>query len=93
MTYNELENKIVYGGEGYLSLSFGDAMTLANILLKRGYAILRTGGEIGEDVRIEWKYAGDIGNLEYADRKNVAFGAPCYIEDIATGNYDAEEDE
>lgn len=93
MTYSELENKIVYGGEGYLNLSFEDAMTLANILLKRGYAILLTGGDIGEDVRIEWKYAGYAGNLQYADRANVAFGEPSYIEDIATGNYDTEEDE
>ena len=93
MTYNELVDKIIYGGEAYLNLPFEDAMTLANILFKRGYAILLTGGDIGDDVRIEWKYAGDIGNLKYADRARIAFGEPSYIEDLATGNYDAEEDE
>lgn len=92
MTYSELENKIVYGGEAYLNLPFEDALTLAKILLKNGYAVLLTGGDIGDDVRIEWKYAGDVGNLDYADRANVAFGAPCYIEDVANGNYDPDEE-
>lgn len=93
MTYNELVKKIVDGGEGFLELEFKDAATIANILLKKGYAILLTGGSIGDEVRIEWKYAGEPGSLNYANRGNVAFGEPSYIEDIANGNYEPYESE
>lgn len=93
MTYNELVRKIVDGGEGFLNLEFEDAAVLANILLKKGYAILLTSGDIGDEVRIEWKYAGEVGNLKYAHRGNVAFGEPSYIEDIANGNYEPYESE
>lgn len=93
MTYNEMVKKIVDGGEGFLELEFEDAATIANILLKKGYAILLTGGPIGDEVRIEWKYAGESGNLNYANRGNVAFGEPEYIEDIANGNYEPYKEE
>lgn len=92
MKYSELMNKIYHGEEGSLALSFEDAQTFAKILIARGYAVLLTGGDIGDDVRIEWKYAGDIENLEYANRANVAFGAPGYVEDLANGNYDPDEE-
>lgn len=90
-TLNELINGIVNGGEGFLNLPPNDAFTLAQILLKKGYAVLLTGADIGDEIRVEWRYAGVSGNLNYADRRNVAFGERDFVEMLACGDYLTED--
>lgn len=92
-TYNELVKKVTRGEDGSLQLHFKDATVMAEILLRHGYAVLFTDGDIKDHIRISWVYAGDTDSLDYANRDNVAFGNPEFIEDIATGNYIEEEDE
>lgn len=91
-TYDEVIKGIVNGQEGSINLNFEEAVTFAKILLNRGYAVLFTGGDIGDDIRVEWKYAGDTGNLKWANRNNVVFGDPVYVEMLAEGDYTSEED-
>ena len=92
-TYDEVINGIIHGGDGHLDLEPEEAFTVAKILLNKGYAVLFTGGDIGNEIRVEWRYAGDIGNLKYADRSNVAFGSPEFVDMLATGDYISEDDE
>lgn len=92
MKYEELMNKIYRGEEGSLDLSFEDAQTLAKILLARGYAVLLTAGDIGDDVRISWAYAGTTDSLNIAHRNEVVFGNADYLAMLEMGDYE-EEDE
>lgn len=91
-TLTDLIEGITYGQEGSINLSFEDAMTFTKILLNRGYAVLYTGGDMGDDVRIDWKYAGDTKNLNWANRMNVVFGDPDFVEMLATGDYEPEDE-
>lgn len=93
MKYDELINKIHYGEEGDLSLSFEDAQILAKILLARGYAVLFTAGDIGDDVRISWVYAGTVDSLNVAYRGAVVFGAVDFLGMLKNGDYEGDEDE
>lgn len=90
MKYGELINKIQYGEEGNLNLGFKDAQTFAKILLARGYAVLFTAGDVGDDVKVSWTYAGSRNSLNVANRSEVVFGAADYLEMLETGDY--EED-
>lgn len=93
MTYNELINKIQYGEEGSLNLSFEDAQTLAKILLARGYAVLFTAGDIGEDVEVSWSYAGNVDSLKVAHRTAVVFSSVDYLEMLENEDYEEDENE
>ena len=92
-TYDEVIKGIVHGEDGSIQLKMEDAVTFANILLKYGYAVLFTGGDFGDMVRIEWKYTGDTGNLTYANRENVVFGSPDFVDMLAFNEYTEDEDE
>lgn len=91
MKYDELINKIQYGGEGSLDLSFGDAQTFAKILLARGYAVLLTAGDIGDDVKVSWTYAGSTDSLDVAHRNEVVFGSVDYLAMLEMGDYEEDE--
>lgn len=80
MKYEQLINEIQYGEEGSLNLSLEDAQTLAKILLARGYAVLLTAGDIGNDVNVSWIYAGTTDSLNVAHREKVVFGVVDFLE-------------
>lgn len=92
-TYNEVIKGIMDGQEGSLNLSFDEAAALSKILLNRGYAVLLTGGDFKDEVRVDWKYAGNINDLKYADRKNIVFGSPDYVQILIDDEYIHDEED
>ena len=88
MKYDELIHKINYGEDTYLNLSLEEAMTISNILLNKGYAVLLTGGDYGDYVKVSWTYAGDMDNLEYADRENIIFSSSDYLNMLVFNDYE-----
>lgn len=93
MKHSELINKIHHGEEGFLYLPFDDFVTLAKVLLNRGYAIMITGGEVEDEYRIDWAYAGNHDDLDYANREMVVFGSNDFLEMLEFGDYEADEAE
>lgn len=93
MKQSELINKIHHGEDGFLILPFEDCMTIAKVLLNRGYAIMITGGEMQDESRIDWVYAGNHDNLDYAKRDMVVFGSNDYLEMLEFGDYEKDEEE
>lgn len=93
MKHEELMNKIYRGEEGLLDLSFEDAQTFAKILLARGYAVLLTAGDIGDDVKVSWTYAGTTDSLNVAHRNEVVFGSADYLAMLEMGDYEEGEEE
>lgn len=93
MKYEELMNKIYHGEEGSLNLSLEDAQTLAKILLAHGYAVLLTAGDIGNDVKVSWTYAGTPDSLNVAHRDAVVFGSADYLGMLEMGDYEGDENE
>jgi hypothetical protein len=81
-----LEN-VPHGEEGYICLPWEDAITWAKILSKRGYAVLFTGGEMEDEVKVSWLYAGDSDNLDWADYDNVVFTNVDYIDEYPAAYY------
>ena len=92
-TYQELLEKIYMGQEGSLHLNWVDCCVLQKILLKKGYAVLITGGDIGDEYRIDWVYAGDSNNLDYANRARVCFCSNDYLDMLESGDYKDESEE
>jgi len=92
-TDTELYERAIYGDNNSIQLSYEDACTFQKILLANGYAVLMTDGDIGDKYRIDWVYAGDIGNLEYADREQIAFGHRDFVEMLYWNDYKVEEEE
>ena len=93
MTKNDIFEELNKNGEGYLLLPFEDACTLEKILLKQGYAVMITGGEVGDDqVRITWLYAGTIDDLTYPNENQVVFASKDLIDMLEFGDYDEEND-
>ena len=93
MKYEELMNKIYHGEEGSLDLSLKNVQTFAEILLARGYAVLLTAGDIGDDVKVSWTYAGTTDSLNVAHRNEVVFGNADYLGMLEDGDYEENEDE
>lgn len=93
MKQSDLINKIHHGEDGSLNLPFDDCVTLAKVLVNRGYAIMITGGEVQDENRIDWAYAGDHDNLDYAKRDMVCFGSNDYLEQLEFGDYEKDEEE
>lgn len=92
MKYEELMNKIYHGEEGSLDLSLKNAQTLAEVLLARGYAVLLTAGDIGDDVKVSWTYAGTLDSLNVAHRNEVVFSNADYLGMLEMGDYEEDED-
>lgn len=93
MKYEELMNKIHHGEKGSLNLDPENAQTLAKILLARGYAVLLTAGDIGDDVKVSWVYAGTPSYLNVAHRSEVVFGSADYLAMLEAGEYEEDKDE
>lgn len=83
MTWNEkVLEKVPHGEEGSLAnLDGNELMTMINLLNHKGYAVCVTAGDIGDTFNIAWIYAGDTGNLQYANYNNIAFTHVDYIDD------------
>jgi hypothetical protein len=62
-------------------------------LLGKGYAVCLSGGDIGDDIRVSWIYAGDCDNLDYANYDNVVFTSLDYLEDYPEAYYYDEDEE
>lgn len=91
--YKSVLEHIPHGEEGSLQCSEEDVATLIKILLKRGYAVCLTGGDIGDDVCVRWVYAGDTEDLNYANYDNVVFTNIDYLEDYPKAlGQDTEEE-
>ena len=84
---------IPHGHEGQIDLPWEDAITWAKILNKKGYAVLFTGGDMDDDVKVSWIYAGTTDNLDWADYDQVAFTNMDYIEDYPEAFYKEYNDE
>lgn len=79
--YKTVLEKVPHGQEGTFNFAKEDAIAMMELLLKNGYAVCVTGGHIGEDWRIDYIYAGDTDNLDYADYQNVAFTSMDYMDE------------
>lgn len=78
---------VPHGHEGQIDLSWEDAITWAKILNKMGYAVLFTGGDMDDDVKVSWIYAGDTDNLDWADYDNIVFTNIDYIDEYPEAYY------
>ena len=87
-TYEEVLSKLYNGCEGSLQLSYEDACTVQEILLKRGFACLMTSGDFDDEVQLSWIYAGDVDNLTYADINNILISDRSYLEMLLDGDYE-----
>ena len=74
--------KIPHGEEGELQLDMDDAINITKILLKKGYTVLFSSGDIGDDVKISWIYAGDTGDVDYANIDNICYTHMDYLRNI-----------
>ena len=86
---------VPHGEEGQLELEWEDAITISKILLKNGYAVCLTGGEMGDEVKLSWLFAGSYENLDWADYGQVCFAHTDYIEsypDAFIKEYGTEEE-
>lgn len=86
---------VPHGEDASLQLTPSEAIAFATMMVKKGYAICITGGDIGDNVRVSWLYAGNTDNLEYADYGNVVFTSIDYMEDYpeAVNEFTEEDDE
>ena len=89
-TETELYEHLRNGAEGHLNLSYEDACTIQKVLISRGYAVMMTHGDIGDDYKIQWVYAGDVGNLTYANASNVVFASMDYLDMLYWHDYEEE---
>lgn len=93
MTQSELFKKVYHGEEGHLNMSFDDCKTIAKLLVDRGYAVMFTGGDLDNEYRIDWVYAGSVFNDNYAHRSEVAFGPSDAAQMLEYGEYEKDETE
>ena len=87
-----LEN-VPHGHEGQLELEWEDAITISKILLKNGYAVCLTGGEMGDEIKLSWLFAGSYENLDWADYGQVCFTHAEYIESYPEASSEEYDDE
>ena len=87
-TFDKLIHRIKNGTEGHLQLSFEDAVTVQKILVNQGYAVMMSGGDIGDTYKISWIYAGDVGSLDYANSNNIIFCSADLIEMLIFHDYE-----
>ena len=78
---------IPHGHEGELTLNWEDAIALEKILIKNGYAVCITGGDMDDELRVSWLYAGTVESLDYADYEQVVFTNIDYINDYPEAYY------
>lgn len=96
--YKTVLEKVPHGEEGMLgNLSFEEATQIMRILVDKGYAVCMSGGDIGNEYRISWLYAGGSGDLNWADYNQVVFTHADFLDDYinaynASIEADDEED-
>lgn len=74
MEYDEIIESIIDGQEGHIvNLDWEDAVAIAKILSKKGYAVMFTGPDVGEGCNIYWVYAAAGNYLNLADSREVCF--------------------
>ena len=73
--------KIPHGEDGGLQLKEEDAISVARLLLRYGYAVCLTNGDFEDNIQLNWLYAGNVDNLDYSDYNNIVFTSPDYLED------------
>lgn len=93
MKRSDLFKDIYNGEEGHLSLPFEDCIAIAKILINKGYAVLFTGGDMGDEYRISWVYAGDFNDVDHAKRSNVCFGLAETVEMLECGDFEEDAEE
>lgn len=91
-TKEELTDKLYDGAEGRLQLPYEEACTLQKILISQGYAVLMADGDIGDKYEVRWVYAGDTGNLNYANPNQVVFASTDYLDMLVWGDYKGNEE-
>ena len=84
---------IPHGEDGSLQCNEEETHILTKLLVKKGYAVCITGGDIGDDVRVSWIYAGDVGNLDWADYDQIIFSHIDYLEDYPQALQEDIEDQ
>ena len=82
-----------HGEDGSLVLDKDGALKMIDILMARGYAVCLTGGDIGDEIRVSWIFAGDTDNLKYPDYANIVFTSADYLYDYPMAAMEADEDE
>ena len=71
-----------------MNLGEEDAFNLSKILLKNGYAVCLTGGDLGDDIRVAWLYAGTEGNFDWSNYDQVVFTSIDYLDDYPEAYHD-----
>ena len=77
-----LDEYFPHGEEGHLQLDYEDACQIMKMLINRGYAVCISGGDIGDDYRVSWVYAGSSEDSKWANYANVIFTSMDWYEDI-----------
>lgn len=72
---------VPHGEDGSLQCTEDEAVILCRLLLKKGFAVCITGGDIGDECNVNWIYAGSTDNLQWANYDNIVFTSYDYIED------------
>jgi len=70
-----------HGEEGNLDLNTDDAFEFAKLLLRNGFAVCLTSGDIGDNINVHYLYAGYPENLKFADYDSIVFTSSDYLQD------------
>ena len=79
--YKCILNHFPHGEESSLDLNPDDAFEFAKLLLRNGFAVCLTGGDLGNDIRVNYLYAGTTDDTRYANYDRVVFTSTDYLED------------
>lgn len=79
--YTRVLDHFPHGEEGKLTLNPDDAFEFAKILLRNGFAVCLTGGDMDDDISVHYLYAGYQEDLKFADYNNIVFTSSDYLDD------------
>ena len=91
LTRSKLFEKLNSGEDGALQLSYEEACVVQKILLSNGYTVLMSDGDFEGQYKIQWIYAGDVGNLNYANSNRIVFASKDYLEMLEWGDYEEDD--
>lgn len=78
----DIEDRIRNSIDGTVQLSYEEACTVQKILIDRGYVVCMAAGDIGDDYKLSWIYAGSPDNTNFADMSLVVFTTEDVLWDI-----------